>query len=186
MSAQDKTINKQEEEEDVPELQNVDEEGAAADVDPAQLQAMMENMMGAGKQPKKYAKAMQKMGLKPEPNVLNVKILKHSAMSFSINKPEVYRFPGTDTFVMFGDAQVEESNSAAQKAAAAAVTMPAAEPASKKEEAEEDETEEDAGDIADKEIDIVMSQAGVSRNKAIKALKNNKGDIVNTIMERTM
>lgn len=31
-----------------------------------------------------------------------------------------------------------------------------------------------------------MSQAGVSRAKAVKALKTNDGDIVNAIMELTM
>jgi hypothetical protein len=31
-------------------------------------------------------------------------------------------------------------------------------------------------------VDLVMSQANVSRGKAIKALKNNQNDIVNAIM----
>jgi nascent polypeptide-associated complex subunit alpha len=31
-----------------------------------------------------------------------------------------------------------------------------------------------------------MTQANVSRGKAIRALKNNNGDIVNAIMELTM
>jgi len=34
-------------------------------------------------------------------------------------------------------------------------------------------------------IELVMSQANVTRNKAIQALKNNKGDIVNAILELT-
>merc|ERR1712126_746517 len=34
--------------------------------------------------------------------------------------------------------------------------------------------------------ELVMSQANVSRSKAIKALKNNTNDIVNAIMELTM
>lgn len=33
-----------------------------------------------------------------------------------------------------------------------------------------------------KDIELVMSQANVSRNKAVKALKNNDNDIVNAIM----
>ena len=36
--------------------------------------------------------------------------------------------------------------------------------------------------MEDKEIELVMTQAGVSRNKAIKALKKNENDIVNAIM----
>lgn len=35
-----------------------------------------------------------------------------------------------------------------------------------------------------KDIEIVMSQAGVSRSKAVRALKNNQNDIVNAIMVR--
>lgn len=36
-----------------------------------------------------------------------------------------------------------------------------------------------------KDIELVMSQANVSRAKAIRALKNNNNDIVNAIMVRT-
>ena len=36
------------------------------------------------------------------------------------------------------------------------------------------------------DIDLVMSQANVSRSKAVKALKNNSNDVVNAIMEITM
>lgn len=35
-------------------------------------------------------------------------------------------------------------------------------------------------------IELVMSQANVSRSKAVKALRNNSNDIVNAIMELTM
>ena len=35
-----------------------------------------------------------------------------------------------------------------------------------------------------KDVDLVMSQANVSKAKAIKALKNNNNDIVNAIMVR--
>lgn len=33
-----------------------------------------------------------------------------------------------------------------------------------------------------KDIELVMSQAGVSRSKAVNALRNNQNDIVNAIM----
>jgi len=48
-----------------------------------------------------------------------------------------------------------------------------------------DEEVDDAG-VEAKDVELVMSQANVSKNKAIKALKNNKNDIVNAIMELTM
>jgi nascent polypeptide-associated complex subunit alpha len=40
----------------------------------------------------------------------------------------------------------------------------------------------DATGVEEKDIEIVRSQANVSRNKAVKALKNNNNDIINAIM----
>ena len=40
----------------------------------------------------------------------------------------------------------------------------------------------DEEDVEDKDIELVMQQANVNRAKAVKALKNNKNDIVNAIM----
>lgn len=37
-----------------------------------------------------------------------------------------------------------------------------------------------------KDIELVMSQANVSRAKAVRALKNNNNDIVNAIMVRSL
>lgn len=44
----------------------------------------------------------------------------------------------------------------------------------------------DATGIEAKDIDLVMEQTQCSRAKAVKALKDNQGDIVNAIMEITM
>lgn len=40
--------------------------------------------------------------------------------------------------------------------------------------------------VEPKDIELVMTQAGVSRGKAVKALQNASGDIVSAIMELTM
>ena len=48
-----------------------------------------------------------------------------------------------------------------------------------------DEKEEDATGLNEKEIEMVMSQANATRNQAIKALKDNNGDLVNAIMDLT-
>ncbi len=37
-----------------------------------------------------------------------------------------------------------------------------------------------------KDIELVMTQANVSKAKAVRALKNTDGDIVSAIMELTM
>lgn len=53
---------------------------------------------------------------------------------------------------------------------------------------DEDDDEEDEGgdvdesDLEQKDIELVMTQASCSRRKACKALKENDGDIVNSIM----
>lgn len=99
---------------------------------------------------------------------------------------------------VFGEAKIEDLNASAQ--AAAAQQLAAAEHdhaghdhgesskaveggEDKKAEEEEDDGEEvDAEGIEDKDIELVMTQANVSRKKAIKALKENDNDIVNSIM----
>ena len=53
-------------------------------------------------------------------------------------------------------------------------------------EEDEEDGEVDTEGVEDKDIELVMSQANVSRGKAVKALKNNANDIVNAIMELTM
>ena len=52
-------------------------------------------------------------------------------------------------------------------------------------EEEEDDDVDETG-VEGKDIELVMSQANVSKAKAVKALKNNANDIVNAIMELTM
>ena len=54
------------------------------------------------------------------------------------------------------------------------------------EEDEEEDEEVDASGVEPKDIELVMTQAAVSRSKAVKALKSADGDIVSAIMELTM
>ena len=51
--------------------------------------------------------------------------------------------------------------------------------------AEESEEEVDETGVEAKDIELVMSQAGCTRAKAVKALKENDGDLVNSIMSLT-
>ena len=81
---------------------------------------------------------------------------------------------------------------AAQKFKAAEVPQPtemggtttAASTAAAVAEDEDDDEEVDATGVEAKDIELVMSQANVSKSKAVKALKNNDNDIVNAIMVR--
>jgi nascent polypeptide-associated complex subunit alpha len=49
----------------------------------------------------------------------------------------------------------------------------------------EDEVAVDESGVAAKDIELVISQAGCTRAKAVKALKENDGDLVNAIMSLT-
>jgi len=107
-----------------------------------------------------------------------------------INQPDVYKSPNSDTYIIFGEAKIEDLNSQAQASAAQQLVNQAAQnreaPAiseGKKEEEEEDEGEVDEEGLEAKDIELVMTQASVSRAKAVKALKNNNSDIINSIME---
>ncbi|RMZ98034.1 Nascent polypeptide-associated complex subunit alpha [Brachionus plicatilis] len=149
---------------------------------------------------KKARKAIQKLGLKQVPGITRVTMRKSKNIIFVISKPDVYKSPASDTYIVFGEAKVEDLSQQAQMAAAERLkfqqaaqvaqggeSVPAAE--DKKPETiveEEDDGEEvDATGIEEKDIEIVVSQSNVSRKKAIKALKNNNNDIVNAIMELT-
>lgn len=50
--------------------------------------------------------------------------------------------------------------------------------------AQDDEDVDETG-VEPKDIELVMTQAGVSRSRAVKALKAADGDIVTAIMELT-
>ena len=51
-------------------------------------------------------------------------------------------------------------------------------------ELEEDEEVDESG-VEPKDIELVMTQAGVSRSKAVLALRSANGDIVHAIMDLT-
>merc|ERR1712117_833891 len=151
---------------------------------------------------KKARKIMSKLGLKQVAGVSRVTIRKSKNILFVINKPDVYKNPASDTYIVFGEAKIEDLSQqaqmeAAQKFKAAEVPQPtemgasgttgAATPGGQPAIPEDDEDEEvDEEGVEDKDIELVMSQANVSRSKAVKALKNNSNDIVNAIMELTM
>merc|ERR1711936_114461 len=151
---------------------------------------------------KKARKIMSKLGLKQVAGVSRVTIRKSKNILFVINKPDVYKNPASDTYIVFGEAKIEDLSQqaqidAAKKFNAAEAPQPsemggtgttgAAAPGGQPAIPEDDEDEEvDEEGVEDKDIELVMSQANVSRSKAVKALKNNSNDIVNAIMELTM
>jgi NACalpha-BTF3-like transcription factor len=92
-------------------------------------------------------------------------------------------------------ASSEEELDAEEEAEAALVRMAHARRLSMAAAAEEEEEEEEGDDedapayestVEHKDVELIMSQAGVSRAKAVAALKMNEGDIVITIMQLIM
>lgn len=138
---------------------------------------------------KKSRKAMLKLGMKPVSGVTRVTIKKSKNILFVISKPDLFKSPASDTYIVFGEAKIEDLSSQLQTQAAEQFKAPdvsrvdsKGEPSSLEAEEEEDV---DETDVEPKDIDLVMTQAGVSRAKAVTALKANRGDIVGAIMELT-
>ena len=203
----------EEADDDIPELEEQAEgAGVAADgsVDPAAMAAAMAGAAEDSKQnrnEKKSRKAMQKLGMRPVGGVLRVTVKKSKNVLFVIHKPDVFKSPNADTYVVFGEAKSEDSSAMSQAAAAkqfqqqaqampaaAAPAMPAAAegeeggiPAMDGGEAAGGEGGEavDETGLESKDIELVMSQAGCSRSAAVSALKENDGDLVNSIMSLT-
>merc|ERR1712119_232019 len=185
----------------IPELEDTGAGAQTQGANPlAAAAGLNEDMVSKAKQSrgeKKARKIMSKLGLKQVTGVSRVTIRKSKNILFVINKPDVYKNPASDTYIVFGEAKIEDLTQqaqmeAAQKFKAAEVPQPTemgasgtTGPAAIPEEDEDDGEVDEAG-VEDKDIDLVMSQANVSRTKAVKALKNNANDIVNAIMELTM
>ncbi|KOS20864.1 Nascent polypeptide-associated complex subunit alpha [Escovopsis weberi] len=155
---------------------------------------------------KKARKALEKLHLTRVHGITRVTLRRPKNILFVIQDPEVYKSPNSNTYIVFGEAKIEDINATAQAAAAQQLAQvadehaghdhshaepskaaEAAEEEKKKEEEEEEEEEDDGEDvdaegIEDKDIELVMTQANVKRKKAIKALKENNCDIVNAIM----
>jgi nascent polypeptide-associated complex subunit alpha len=192
-----------------PDLEEVRPEDAAAHSQLAAAAGISEEPVSKSKQSrseKKARKAMSKLGLKQISGVNRVTIRKSKNLLFVISQPDVFKAPSADIYVVFGEAKIEDLSAQAQiaaaeklregaqsiggdsKAAGAAGASGGGTALAKEAIAEEsdDDEEVDATGVEEKEIDLVMQQASVSRKKAIKALKKNNNDIVNAIMELTM
>mmetsp|Transcript_342 Transcript_342/g.445 ORF Transcript_342/g.445 Transcript_342/m.445 type:complete len:200 (+) Transcript_342:156-755(+) len=182
---------------DIPELEPQTDDAGAAVPD---LSAVGAAEPKQNRSEKKSRKAMQKLGMRPVAGVLRVTVKKSKNVLFVINKPDVFKSPTADTYVVFGEAKSEDLGAASQAAAAkqfaaqqqqAAATgpVPALEtPADDEVPALEDasaEEEVDETGVEPKDVELVMSQAGCSRAKAVKALKDNDNDLVNSIMSLT-
>ncbi|XXG76285.1 hypothetical protein AAC387_Pa08g0663 [Persea americana] len=140
---------------------------------------------------KKSRKAMLKLGMKPVTGVSRITIKRTKNILFVISKPDVFKSPNSETYIIFGEAKIEDLSSQLQAQAAQQFRMPdissmmAKPDASAAAQADEEEEDVDETGVEPRDIDLVMTQAGVSKGKAVIALKAHSGDIVGAIMELT-
>lgn len=109
-------------------------------------------------------------------------------MLFVIAKPECYKSPTAETYVVFGECKIADVGRQGQAAPQQSMNAPEAArvPTAQTTAAPEDDEPVDETGVEAKDIELVIGQAGCSRSAAVKALKANDNDIVNAIMELTM
>merc|ERR1711977_494725 len=184
--------------EDEVKVSNEDSDDESTDEDMPEMEEGDGESSGKGKQSrseKKSRKAMAKLGMKPVPGIIRVTVKKSKNILFVIKEPDVFKTSSDNpkapaTYVVFGKAEIEDLSAQATSAAVEQFKAPGAgldigtEDAPKIEavDGDDDVDCEDAGDLDENDIELVVKQACVSKAKAIKALKQNDNDVVNAIM----
>jgi nascent polypeptide-associated complex subunit alpha len=136
--------------------------------------------------------------MKPITGVVRVTMKKSKNIMFVISKPDVFKSPNADSYIIFGEAKVEDlaakqaalnAEQAAQRVASQSQPSferkPVSESSASAAAAEEEEDVDETG-VDSKDIQLVMDQAKCSKSQAVRALKNNNNDLVNAIMELTI
>jgi len=156
---------------------------------------------------KKAKKAILKLGLKPVNDVFRVTIKKGNDLLFVISEPEVYRNSGDNTYVIFGEAKMDEFNRKDWEGMAdefiegndnkveeapelidsepnttTTTTPPTEEPKITTEQA----VDNMEFGVPSKYIDLVLEQVKVSREAAAEVLKTTNNDIVSSILKLEM
>merc|ERR1712146_817029 len=115
---------------------------------------------------KKTRKLVAKLGLTPIEPVRRV-VMKQGERLIAFDSPDVYKLG--NTFVVFGDAKVEDLNSAKRQAQMASqFKAPTPQPSQGETETSTDQEEEDDdGEFNAKDINMCMTQGNCSKAKAI-------------------
>lgn len=93
----------------MPELEEGDSGQPSVSSELASAAGLTEEIGSKAKQSrseKKARKAMSKLGLKTVAGVKRVTIRKSKNILFVINKPDVFKSPASDTYIVFGEAKV--------------------------------------------------------------------------------
>ncbi|GHJ89817.1 hypothetical protein NliqN6_6219 [Naganishia liquefaciens] len=155
---------------------------------------------------KKARKALEGLGLKKVEGIERVVIKRPRGVLLVVAKPEVYRAPGSDTYIVFGEAKPEDNAAqlaaqqqvaASQQAAQASMAAGGFENNGAPKSLEDLLAEDDSPESDDKKssaaptnaaepdaenVKLVMAQAECSEEKAVEALKKADGDLIPAIM----
>ncbi|NXN60531.1 NACA protein, partial [Rynchops niger] len=125
--------------------------------------------------------------------VTRITIRKSKNILFVITKPDVFKSPASDIYIVFGEAKVMVGEIWGGREGTPSLVAggdkwgdpvsPQIEDLSQqvhKAAAEKFKVDETGLEVRD--IELVMAQANVSRPKAVRALRHNNNDIVNAIM----
>merc|ERR1719397_2468093 len=114
-------------------------------------------------------KTIQKLGMKLQKGFTRVTIKKSKNILFVISKPDVYKAPSSDTYIIFGNAKIEDMNQSHREFLS---DKWAPKPdASQIPAIQEDDEEVDTTGLDENDIQMVQEQGAVSRSRAVKALR---------------
>ncbi|NXG57346.1 NACA protein, partial [Hemiprocne comata] len=124
--------------------------------------------------------AMSKLGLRQIHGVTRITIRKSKNILFVITKPDVFKSPASDIYIVFGEAKVGPHPGGLRGFLVAPWGQAGDLLVSPQIEDLSQQVDETGLEVRD--IELVMAQANVSRPKAVRALRHNNNDIVNAIM----
>jgi nascent polypeptide-associated complex subunit alpha len=132
---------------------------------------------------------MAKLNMTPVTGITRVCIKKAKNMLFVVADPEVFKSPVSDTYVIFGEAKIEDMNAQAAAQEAKEFEAPSGVQDTKEDlqsvlaQQEADAgTEVDLTGLDEDEINTIVQQAGCSKAAAAAALRKT-GNIVDAILE---
>ncbi|XP_057538930.1 nascent polypeptide-associated complex subunit alpha-like protein 1 isoform X2 [Amaranthus tricolor] len=138
------------------------------------------------KSEKKTRKAMRKLGMHPITGVSRVTLRNEKNDLKVISKPVVFMCPTTETYIFFGEATKKDISSQLEIQPAQQFKAPDLSNVIFKPDisamVQDDAKVYEAG-LLPKDVEDVMTQAGVTWGEAFTALKANNGDIMDAIMD---
>ncbi|KAG0147600.1 hypothetical protein CROQUDRAFT_670481 [Cronartium quercuum f. sp. fusiforme G11] len=146
---------------------------------------------------RKARKALAKLGLKKVEGITRVTMRRAKSQQFVvITNAEVFKSPTSNCYIVFGEAKSEDGSAGLGNLSAGggggggfqadsmiSTTSAGKQVAGKSIKDADDETGElDETGIEPMDIQTVMEQVNCSRNKAVRALKESDGDLINAII----